>query len=94
MEELSERGDSVRTGNDAKDDVAAFLCDLPVSKRAALTLGRSKGVEFLAYALLAQVANDKPISVALRAGMTLCRQSSPAPHPGGAVIETERAGDR
>jgi hypothetical protein len=38
--------------------------------------------------------NDKPIPVASRAGMTLCRQSSPALHTRSAIIHTERARDR
>ena len=72
----------------------AFLCDLPVSKRAALALGRGKRVEFLAYALLGTVANDKPVPVASCAGMTLYRHGSPALHPRSAIIEAERARNR
>lgn len=93
-EELSERRDAVGIGRDVKDDILAFLGDLPVSKSAALALGRGKRVEFLAYTILGSVANDKLIPVAACVGMTPYRHGSPAQHPRSTIIGTERARDR
>jgi len=93
-EQSSEHGDVIGAcwvGPDVKDHVILFVGDLPLSERAAPSLGGGECLQLLPEAGLRLVSDLKKMTAASSAGTALCRQSLPSLYPCGAVIRAQCA---
>lgn len=69
-----------------EDHVVFLMCDVPVSKGAAQTLGCSKRFEFFADPWAGGVSDFEPVTVASRGRTSVRRQGLPPVEPLSALV--------